>query len=139
MSWKHSKHSSAELIIRQANYCFYFFSSITLVFRYFWRRARCYMCSKSTIITPLASFWSLYCWLWTHFSSCYSASIFEFHQLIDGWDSCLLETWKHSKEKHRKKHGNTWGIVTFFEGSIFGGRAYMQGNVLTRFHGIKTT
>ena len=39
---------------------------------------------------PLTLFWSLYCQLWAHFTSCYSVLIAEFVQLIAGWGCWLL-------------------------------------------------
>ena len=38
-----------------------------------------------TIKTPLASFWCLYCYLWTYFTPCSSVSIVNFEHVIAGW------------------------------------------------------
>ena len=82
---------------------FFLFSIIKLVFWHISRCARCKICSKLTrktpkyvklikltIKTPLTSFWPLYCYIWTYFTSCYSVSIVGFDQLIAGWGCCLL-------------------------------------------------
>ena len=44
-------------------------------------RTRCEICSKLTI-TPLVSFWCLYCYLWTNFTPCSSVSIVNFECII---------------------------------------------------------
>ena len=38
-----------------------------------------------TIKTPLASFWCLYCYLWTYFTPCSSVSIVNYEHIIAGW------------------------------------------------------
>ena len=41
--------------------------------------------NKDTRTTSMTSFWCLYCYLWTYFTSCSSVSIFNFEHVIAGW------------------------------------------------------
>ena len=43
--------------------------------------------NKDTTTTPMASFWYLYCWLWTYFIPFSSVSIVNFEQVNAGWES----------------------------------------------------
>ena len=55
-------------------------------------RARCEICWKLTIKIPerrLASFWYIYCYIWTYFTPCSSISIVNFEHVIAGWESFL--------------------------------------------------
>ena len=47
-------------------------------------RIRYEICSE-LIIKTMASFWCLYCKLWTYFTPCSSVSIAKFEQVIVGW------------------------------------------------------
>ena len=52
-------------------------------------RTKCEICSKLTIKVPerhQASFWCLYCWLWTYFTPYSSVSTVNFEQVNAGWD-----------------------------------------------------
>ena len=55
-------------------------------------------CSKLTIKTPLASFWYLYCQLWTYFTPYCSVSVVNFEQVNVGWEiklgSSLAISWR---------------------------------------------
>ena len=44
--------------------------------------------NKDTRTTPFASFWFLYCSLWTYFTPCSSISIVNFQQVNAGWGLC---------------------------------------------------
>ena len=49
-------------------------------------RKRCKICSKLIIKTrPMASFWCLYCYLWTYFTPFSSVSIVGFEQVNICW------------------------------------------------------
>ena len=41
--------------------------------------------NKDTRTTPVASFWSFYCKLWTYFTPCCNVSAFNFEHVIAGW------------------------------------------------------
>ena len=45
-------------------------------------RTKCEICSK---LTPTASFWCLYCYLWTYFTLCSTVSIVNFEHVIADW------------------------------------------------------
>ena len=47
--------------------------------------------NKDTRTTPLASFWCLYCLLWTYFTPCSNVSIVNFEYVITSWvgTSCM--------------------------------------------------
>ena len=42
--------------------------------------------NKETRTTPVASFWCLYCYLWTYSTSCSSVSIVNFENVIASWE-----------------------------------------------------
>ena len=42
--------------------------------------------NKDTRMTPMVSFWCLYCWPWTYFTSCSSVSIVNSEQVNAGWE-----------------------------------------------------
>ena len=50
--------------------------------------------NKDTRTTPLASFWYLYCQLWTYFIPCSSVSIVKFEQVNAGWESFDQKSWR---------------------------------------------
>ena len=54
-------------------------------------RTKCEICSKLTIKMPLASFWYLYCQLWTYFTPCSSVSIVNFEHVIVGWCITMMK------------------------------------------------
>ena len=43
---------------------------------------------------PVASFWCLYCYLWTYFTPCSSVSIVNFQQVITGWVATMFLIFK---------------------------------------------
>ena len=43
--------------------------------------------TKDTRTTPMASFWCLYCWLWTYFTPCSRVSIPNFAHVTAGWET----------------------------------------------------
>ena len=45
--------------------------------------------NKDNRTTPMASFWCLYCQLWTYFTPCSSVSIVNFEHVNIEWVSCL--------------------------------------------------
>ena len=47
--------------------------------------------NKDTRAMSLASFWLLYCYLWTYFTPCSSVSIVNFEHVIAGWVYCILD------------------------------------------------
>ena len=47
--------------------------------------------NKDTRTTPFASFWCLYCQLWTYFTLCSSVSIVNFEHVIAGW--VIIHLW----------------------------------------------
>ena len=50
-------------------------------------RTRCEICSMLIIKTQERRQWCLYCWLWTYFRPCSSASIVNFEQINADWVS----------------------------------------------------
>ena len=52
---------------------------------------------KDTRTTPMASFWCLYSWFWTYFTTCSRVSIVKFEHVITGWSTVLLVS--HSTER----------------------------------------
>ena len=56
--------------------------------------------NKDTRTTPLASFWCLYCQLWTYFTSSSSVSIVNFEHLIAGW---VITTNEAELDFHQQK------------------------------------
>ena len=72
-------------------------------------RTRCEICSKLAVKTPerrhshfippsvvfrgykmgMASFWCLYCWLWTYLAPCSNVFIVNFEQVNAGWETCI--------------------------------------------------
>ena len=46
--------------------------------------------NKDTRTTSSTSFWCLYCYLWTYFTTCSSVSIVNFEQVNAGWKFCII-------------------------------------------------
>ena len=56
------------------------------------------VCNKDTWTTPMASFWCLYCSLWTYFALCSSVFIVNFEEVNAGWENTfghlrILDYW----------------------------------------------
>ena len=58
--------------------------------------------NKDTKTTPVASFWYLYCYIWTYFTPCSSVSIVIFEHVIAGWEATYEEAtdFKNSPQHH---------------------------------------
>ena len=106
--------------------------------------------NKDTRTTSLVSFWCLYCYLWTYFTPCSSASIVNFEQVNASWvpENCkkkLINKWTagkliKTKETHKKdNNGNgqvdyKWFLVEnkkFLESAwIWGTNGHTQPRVV---------
>ena len=71
--------------------------------------------NKNTRTTPLASFWYLYCSLWTYFTVCSSVSIADFEQVNAGWATIknTRKLWPRLEQNAKKK---SWSLALFFQG-----------------------
>ena len=78
--------------------------------------------NKETRTTPVASFWCLYCYLWTYSTSCSSVSIVNFENVIASWEKraisqadwkslsdCICVTVSHTNNlKYPKASSTLW-------------------------------
>ena len=90
--------------------------------------------NKDTRTMPMASFWYLYCYLWTYFTPCSCVSIVNFEHVIPGWLQIILQNdnkgtlsdlyskpCQASKMKHFAKAVNGfWSLIMFAKCSIIG-------------------